>query len=140
VWVLQNLYKIKDINEFPPQAYSAQDAEGDIADCIAGARLRHSYKVVSTKRLEAIKGKDLRRYALQKFHGYGDLIDQRSIEFLPYSKQDAVLDIKYYKKYRMPYFIVDRVTGTMIAQRCRRTGSLKQGKRNTTFANSRSKA
>lgn len=113
VWVLQNLYKIKDINEFPPQVYSLRDAEADISDCIAGHRLRYSYKVVSTKRLEAIKGKDLRRYALQKFHGYPELINQRSIEFLPYSKQNAATDVRYYKKYRMPYFIVDKVTGTV---------------------------
>ena len=113
VWVLKNLYKVKDINEFPPQVYSAQDAEADISDCIAGVRLRYSYKIVSTKRLEAIKGKDLRRYALQKYHGYGDLIDQRAIEILPYSKQDASTDIRYYKKYRQPYFIVDKVTSTV---------------------------
>ena len=113
VWVLKNLYKVKDINEFPPQVYSAQDAEADISDCIAGVRLRYSYKIVSTKRLEAIKGKDLRRYALQKFHGYPDMIDQRSIEILPYSKQNASIDIRYYKKYRQPYFIVDKVTSTV---------------------------
>lgn len=113
VWVLKNLYKVKDLSEFPPQVYSAQDAEADISDCIAGVRLRYSYKIVSTKRLEAIKGKDLRRYALQKYHGYPDLIDQRSIEILPYSKQDASTDIRYYKKYRQPYFIVDKVTSTV---------------------------
>ena len=113
VWVLKNLYKIHDINEFPPQVYSAQDAEADISDCIAGHRLRYSYKIVSTKRLEAIKGKDLRRYALQKFHGYPDMIDQRSIEILPYTKQNAAIDVRYYKKYRQPYFIVDRVTSTV---------------------------
>ena len=113
IWTLKNLYKIRDINEFPPNIYSAQDAEADIADCIAGVRLRHSYKVVSIKRLEAIKGKDLRRYALQKFHGYPDLIDQRSIGILPYSKQDAATDVRYYKKYKQPYFIVDRVTSTV---------------------------
>lgn len=113
VWVLKNLYKIKNIDEFPPQMYSVRDAEEDISDCIAGFRLRHSYKVVSIERLEAIKGKDLRRYALQKYHGYPDLIDQRSIEFLPYSKQNAATDVKYYRKYRQPYFIIDRVTGTV---------------------------
>lgn len=113
VWTLKNLYKVKDINEFSPQVYSAQDAEADIADCIAGVRLRHSYKVVSVKRLEAIRGKDLRRYALQKYHGYPDLIDQRSIEILPYSKQDAATDVKYYKRYKQPYFIVDKVTSTV---------------------------
>jgi len=113
VWVLQNLYKVKDINEFPPQVYSAQNAEADISDCIAGVRLRYSYKIVSIKRLEAIKGKDLRRYALQKFHGYPEMIDQRSIEFLPYSKQNAAIDVRYYKKHKMPYFVVDKVTGTV---------------------------
>lgn len=113
VWVLKNLYKVKDINEFSPQIYSAQDAEADISDCIAGVRLRYSYKIVSTKRLEAIKGKDLRRYALQKYHGYGDLIDQRAISILPYTKQNAAIDVRYYKKYRQPYFIVDRVTSTV---------------------------
>ena len=113
VWTLKNLYKVKSIDEFPPNIYSAQDAEADIADCIAGVRLRHSYKVVSIKRLEAIKGKDLRRYALQKFHGYPDMIDQRSIEILPYTKQNASIDIRYYKRYKQPYFIVDRVTSTV---------------------------
>jgi hypothetical protein len=68
---------------------------------------------VSTKRLEAIKGKDLRRYALQKYHGYPDMIDQRSIEILPYTKQNAAIDVRYYKKYRQPYFIVDRITSTV---------------------------
>ena len=113
VWVLKNLYKISDINEFPPQVYSAQDAEADISDCIAGVRLRYSYKIVSTKRLEAIKGKDLRRYALQKYHGYPDMIDQRAISILPYTKQNAAIDVRYYKKYRQPYFIVDKVTSTV---------------------------
>jgi hypothetical protein len=113
VWTLKNLYKIKDINEFPPQVYSAQDAEADISDCIAGVRLRYSYKVVSTKRLEAIRGKDLRRYALQKFHGYPDMIDQRAISILPYTKENAAIDVRYYKRYRQPYFIVDRITSTV---------------------------
>jgi len=113
VWTLKNLYKVKDINEFPPQVYSAQDAEADISDCIAGVRLRYSYKIVSTKRLEAIKGKDLRRYALQKYHGYPDMIDQRAISILPYTKQNAAIDVRYYKKYRQPYFIVDKVTSTV---------------------------
>lgn len=113
VWVLKNLYGIKDINEFPPQVYSAQDAEADISDCIAGVRLRYSYKVVSSKRLESIKGKNIRRYALQKFHGYPDLIDQRSIEILPYTKQNASINVRYYKKYRQPYFIVDKTTSTV---------------------------
>ena len=113
VWVLKNLYKVHDIDEFPPQVYSIRDAEADISDCIAGHRLRYSYKIVSTKRLEAIKGKDLRRYALQKYHGYPETIDQRSIEILPYSKQNAAIDVRYYKKYRQPYFIVDKVTSTV---------------------------
>ena len=113
VWVLKNLYKVHDIDEFPPQVYSIRDAEADISDCIAGHRLRYSYKIVSTKRLEAIKGKDLRRYALQKFHKFPDMIDQRSIEILPYSKQNAAIDVRYYKKYRQPYFIVDKVTSTV---------------------------
>ena len=113
VWVLKNLYKVHDIDEFPPQVYSIRDAEADISDSIAGHRLRYSYKIVSTKRLEAIKGKDLRRYALQKYHGYPETIDQRSIEILPYSKQNAAIDVRYYKKYRQPYFIVDKVTSTV---------------------------
>ena len=113
VWVLKNLYKVKDINEFPPQVYSAQDAEADISDCIAGVRLRYSYKIVSTKRLEAIKGKDLRRYALQKYHGYPDMIDQRAISILPYTKQNAAIDVRYYKKYRQPYFIIDKAMSTV---------------------------
>ena len=113
VWVLKNLYKVSDIDEFPPQVYSARDAEADISDCIAGHRLRYSYKIVSTKRLEAIKGKDLRRYALQKYHGYPDMIDQRSIEILPYTKQNAAIDVRYYKKYRQPYFIIDKATSTV---------------------------
>lgn len=110
VWTLKNLYKVNDINEFPPNLYSAQDAEADISDCISGVRLRHSYKVVSIKRLEAIKGKDLRKYALQKYHGYGDIIDPRALSILPYTKQNALIDIRYYKKYRQPYFLVDKVT------------------------------
>lgn len=110
IWVLKNLYKVKSIDEFPPQIYSAQDAEADVLDCIAGVRLRHSYKVVSVKRLEAIQGKDLRRYALQKYHGYGGDIDPRAISILPYTKQNAAIDVRYYKKYRQPYFLVNKVT------------------------------
>lgn len=113
VWVLQNLYKVKDINEFPPQVYSASDAEADIQDCINRVRLRFSYKVVSVKRLEASKGTDLRRYALQKYHGYPTNTLQRSIDILPYSKQDAASDIRYYKLYRQPYFIIDKVTSVI---------------------------
>ena len=112
-WVLKKLYKVKHIDEFPPNVYSARDADEDIADCRAGVRMRHSYQVVSIKRLEAIKGKDLRRYALQKFHGYPDLVDQRTIEMLPYSKQNAATDVRYYRRYKKPYFIIDRAAQTV---------------------------
>jgi len=112
-WVLKKLYKVKHLDEFPPNVYSARDADEDIADCRAGVRMRHSYQVVSIKRLEAIKGKDLRRYALQKFHGYPELIDQRTVEMLPYSKQNAATDVRYYRRYKKPYFIVDKSTQTV---------------------------
>ncbi|AGE56462.1 hypothetical protein PBCVNEJV1_874L [Paramecium bursaria Chlorella virus NE-JV-1] len=113
VWVLKELYKVKNINEFPPQKYSAQDAEEDIRACIGGFRLPGSWKVVSTTKLEQEKGSDLRRYALRKFHGYGYDIDERTLSLLPYSKQNAARDVQYYKKYRMPYFIVDKLQSTV---------------------------
>lgn len=113
VWVLKELYKVKNINEFPPQKYSAQDAEEDIRACIGGFRLPGSWKVVSTTKLEQEKGSDLRRYALRKYHGYGYDIDERTLSLLPYSKQNAARDVQYYKKYRMPYFIVDKLQSTV---------------------------
>jgi len=113
VWVLKELYKVKNINEFPPQKYSAQDAEEDIRACIGGFRLPGSWKVVSTAKLEQEKGSDLRRYALRKYHGYGYDIDDRTLSLLPYSKQNAARDVQYYKKYRMPYFIVDKLQSTV---------------------------
>jgi len=112
-WVLKKLYKVKHLDEFPPNVYSARDADEDIADCRAGVRMRHSYQVVSIKRLEAVKGKDLRKYALQKFHGYPELIDQRTVEMLPYSKQNAATDVRYYRRYKKPYFIIDKATQTV---------------------------
>jgi hypothetical protein len=112
VWALKELYKVKDINEFPPQIYGLQDAEADIRACAAGQRLPSSWKVVSTKKLESVKGTDLRRYALQKYHGYSD-VDARTLSFLPYSKQNAARDVAYYKKYRMPYFTIDKLTSTV---------------------------
>jgi hypothetical protein len=113
VWVLKELYKVKNINEFPPQKYSVTDAETDILACKHGERLPGSWKVVSTEKIESVKGGDLRRYALRKYHGYGYDITQRVLDYLPYSKQDAVRDISYYKKYKMPYFIVDKLTSTV---------------------------
>ena len=113
VWVLKELYKVKNINEFPPQKYSAQDAEEDIRACIGGFRLPGSWKVVSAAKLEQEKGSDLRRYALRKYHGYGYDIDDRTLSLLPYSKQNAARDVQYYKKYRMPYFIVDKLQSTV---------------------------
>jgi hypothetical protein len=113
VWVLKELYKVKDINEFPPQKYTVTDAETDISACKLGQRLPGSWKVVSTKKLETVKGGDLRRYALRKFHGYGYDITQRVLDYLPYSKEDASRDIQYFRKYKMPYFIVDKLTSTV---------------------------
>jgi hypothetical protein len=114
VWALKELYKVKDINEFPPQKYSVTDAETDISACKYGQRLPGSWKVVSTKKLESVKGGgDLRRYALRKYHGYGYDITPRVLDYLPYSKEDAARDIQYYKKYKMPYFIVDKLTSTV---------------------------
>lgn len=110
VWALKELYKIKDINEFPPQKYSATDAEADIKACVGGYRLPYSWKVVSIQKLEQTKGRDLRSYALQKYHGYGpNEITGRLLAILPYSKEDAVKDVQYYKKYRQPYFIIDKL-------------------------------
>ncbi|APC25849.1 hypothetical protein BST79_gp336 [Only Syngen Nebraska virus 5] len=111
-WALKELYGIKNLNEFPPQVYSLADANDDIADCAKGYRLRHSYKVVSTSKLEQRIGKDPRIYALRKYHGYTD-VPPRVLAILPYSKQDAVRDISYYKKYRTPYFTIDRLTSTV---------------------------
>jgi len=113
VWVLKELYKIKNINEIPPQKNSAQHAEEDIKACIGGFRLPGSWKVVSTTKLEQEKGSDLRRYALRKYHGYGYDIDDRTLSLLPYSKQNAARDVQYYKQYRMPYFIVDKLQSTV---------------------------
>lgn len=111
-WALKELYGIKNFNEFPPQVYSLQDANDDINDCIKGYRLRHSYQVVSTQKLEQRLGKDPRIYALKKFHQYTD-VPPRVLAILPYSKQNAVRDISYYKKYRTPYFTIDRLTSTV---------------------------
>ncbi|ABU44308.1 hypothetical protein AR158_C763R [Paramecium bursaria Chlorella virus AR158] len=111
-WALKELYGIKNLNEFPPQVYSLQDANDDINDCVRGYRLRHSYKVVSTQKLEQRLGKDPRIYALRKYHGYTD-VPPRVLALLPYSKQNAVRDISYYKKYRTPYFTIDRLTSTV---------------------------
>ena len=108
VWALKELYKISDVNDFPPQIYSAADAEADIKACIGGYRLPSSWKVVSAKKIEELKGKDLRAYALKKYHGY-DIVDQRTLQLLPYSKQNAVRDVQYYKKYRQPYFVIDKL-------------------------------
>ena len=111
-WALKELYGIKNLNEFPPQVYSLQDANDDISDCAKGYRLRHSYKVVSTQKLEQRLGKDPRIYALRKYHGYTD-VPPRVLAILPYSKQNAVRDISYYKKYRTPYFTIDKLTSTV---------------------------
>jgi len=111
-WALKELYGIKNLNEFPPQKYSLQDANDDINDCIRGHRLRHSYKVVSTSKLEQRIGKDPRIYTLRKYHGYTD-VSPRVLAILPYSKEDAVRDISYYKQYRTPYFTIDKLTSTV---------------------------
>ncbi|AGE57538.1 hypothetical protein ATCVNTS1_115L [Acanthocystis turfacea Chlorella virus NTS-1] len=113
-WVLKELYKVKDLNEFPPQKYSLTDAEADIKACIGGYRLPSSWKVTSVKKVESMKGQDLRAYALKKYHGYGpNEVTTRTIALLPYSKEDAVTDYKYYKKYGQPYFIIDRLQSTV---------------------------
>ncbi|AGE56523.1 hypothetical protein ATCVNEJV2_111L [Acanthocystis turfacea Chlorella virus NE-JV-2] len=113
-WVLKELYKVKDINEFPPQKYSLADAEADIKACVGGYRLPSSWKVTSVKKVESMKGQDLRAYALKKYHGYGpNEVTTRTIALLPYSKEDAVTDYKYYKKYGQPYFIIDRLQSTV---------------------------
>ena len=114
VWALKKLYKINDINEFPPQLYSAKDAEEDINDCRLGVQLRHSWKVVSSKRIEDLKKKDVRMYTLQKYHGYaaGD-VTPRLLKLLPYSKLDASKDVAYYRKYRLPYFTIDKLTSVV---------------------------
>ncbi|AGE53418.1 hypothetical protein ATCVGM07011_103L [Acanthocystis turfacea Chlorella virus GM0701.1] len=113
-WVLKELYKVTDINEFPPQKYSLADAEADIKACIGGYRLPSSWKVTSVKKVESMKGQDLRAYALKKYHGYGpNEVTTRTIALLPYSKEDAVTDYKYYKKYGQPYFIIDRLQSTV---------------------------
>ncbi|AGE57478.1 hypothetical protein PBCVNEJV4_733R [Paramecium bursaria Chlorella virus NE-JV-4] len=111
-WALKELYGIKNLSEFPPQVYSLQDANDDISDCAQGYRLRHSYKVVSTQKLEQRLGKDPRIYSLRKYHGYTD-VPPRVLALLPYSKQNAVRDISYYKKYRTPYFTIDKLTSTV---------------------------
>jgi hypothetical protein len=111
-FALKELYGIKNLNEFPPAIYSLQDANDDINDCIKGYRLRHSYQVVSTQKLEQRLGKDPRIYALKKFHHYTD-VPPRVLAILPYSKQNAVRDISYYKKYRTPYFTIDKLTSTV---------------------------
>ncbi|AGE59985.1 hypothetical protein ATCVWI0606_102L [Acanthocystis turfacea Chlorella virus WI0606] len=113
-WVLKELYKVKDINEFPPQKYSLADAEADIKACVGGYRLPSSWKVTSVKKVESMKGQDLRAYALKKYHGYGpNEVTTRTIALLPYSKEDAITDYKYYKKYGQPYFIIDRLQSTV---------------------------
>ncbi|AGE59650.1 hypothetical protein ATCVTN60342_104L [Acanthocystis turfacea Chlorella virus TN603.4.2] len=113
-WALKEIYKVNDINEFPPQKYSLADAEADIKACIGGYRLPSSWKVTSVKKVESMKGQDLRAYALKKYHGYGpNEVTTRTIALLPYSKEDAITDYKYYKKYGQPYFIIDRLQSTV---------------------------
>jgi len=113
-WVLKELYKVKDLSEFPPQKYSAQDAEADIKACVGGYRLPSSWKVTSVKKMEDMKGQDLRAYALKKYHGYGpNEVTTRTLAILPYSKENAISDYKYYKKYGQPYFVVDKLQSTV---------------------------
>ncbi|AGE50064.1 hypothetical protein ATCVCanal1_095L [Acanthocystis turfacea Chlorella virus Canal-1] len=113
-WVLKELYKVKNLNEFPPQKYSLADAEADIKACIGGYRLPSSWKVTSVGKVEQVKGQDLRAYALKKYHGYGpNEVTTRTLAVLPYSKEDAITDYKYYKKYGQPYFVVDRLLSTV---------------------------
>ena len=110
-FALTTIYRVgaAQLDFYPPEVYSLQQAREDIRACAAGAALPHSKRVVRFDRLVG-KGGDPRQYALIRFHGYSpaDFRDPRLLQLLPYSKKDAQIDISQFAKTGKPYYTVIR--------------------------------